>query len=128
MWLLRTAVRQHENHTASRVGALASLSRPSATVVGVSCVEVGPGLQRLLDLLHDETQVERGRLEPEGRAARWAGVVCGSIALGGVSWQMRLCTGEVRCNSRLRPSLPIRRLPLGRRQGRRRRFAGSRGS
>lgn len=40
------------------------LSHPPATVVGVSCVEIGSGLQRLLDLLHREISAGRADLEP----------------------------------------------------------------
>lgn len=42
-----------------------NLSRPAATVSHVSCVDVGPRLRRLLDLLHREVQVDRGQLEAE---------------------------------------------------------------
>ena len=65
----------------------ANLSRPAATVEWVSCVEVGPGLQRLLDVLRAEVSVRDGELEarPLGIAASYGWVYehAGRVALTG---------------------------------------------
>lgn len=53
----------------------------------MSCVDVGPGLQQLLEVLHSEVYVDRGELEPKPFAVAesygWVYEHDGRVALTG---------------------------------------------